>query len=368
MSDHTISSQEAISLLLKNSTLLDVRAEQEFIHGSFPSSYNLPILNDLEREAVGIRYKSQGQESAIALGHELVNEEIKAARCKGWIELIDQHQMKALFCWRGGLRSKLAAQWLAETGHLIPRIAGGYKAIRTTLLMALESLPQELTLLLIGGRTGSGKTELLQKISGHIDLEGLAQHQGSAFGAYPWPQTTPANFQNLLALEMLKHDRCQPLILEDEGGFIGQLQLPLKLYQAMQKSNLMLIERPLKERVELIFENYIIQRYENYQSYYAEDAQAAFFEWLQNALKKIQKRLGGLRYQELSQGMNKAISDQRKTSQFDAHRKWISGLLSVYYDPMYDYQLKQKSDRVVFVGDEKAILHYRSQATQSTSS
>ncbi len=355
--DAEISAHQAIDLMLAGNSLLDVRSEGEFAAGSLPGAYNLPILNNSERKAVGICYKAYGQEQAIALGHKLVDTQTRNHRCAGWRALSKRHQINTLFCWRGGHRSRLAASWLATAGCPMVRIRGGYKAVRRELLAALELLPGSLQILLIGGRTGSGKTELLQKTPQHVDLEFLANHRGSAFGAHPQPQPAPADFENRLAVELMKLPSSS-LLLEDESRFIGRLVLPEKLCSAMQNAGVILLQRPFQERVELIFSNYILQGYDNHCRYNGQQAEKTFQEWLQTALLKIRKRLGGDRYNRLHQCMQKAMDHQLSTSRLEGHREWIAELLSSYYDPMYDYQLSKKQSNIVFSGNEQEILDY----------
>jgi len=118
------------SILLSNTPLLDVRAPVEFNQGAFPLAENFPLINNQEREAIGIRYKKQGQDEAIKLGHELVQGDIKQQRVNHWQDFFTQHPQGVLYCFRGGMRSKISQQWIYEqTGQVYPRIKGGYKAM-----------------------------------------------------------------------------------------------------------------------------------------------------------------------------------------------------------------------------------------------
>ena len=120
-----------------NTPLLDVRAPIEFLEGSFPHAYNFPIMSDSERHQIGICYKENGQKSAIKLGHELVSGKTKAQRIDQWSQFVKKHPKGALYCFRGGLRSKISQEWIYEhSGVSYPRIKGGYKALRTFLFYA----------------------------------------------------------------------------------------------------------------------------------------------------------------------------------------------------------------------------------------
>ena len=174
-------------LFLEDRPFIDTRAPVEFQRGSFPSAVNLPLMTDSERQQVGLRYKEQGEQAAVALGHELVSGATKEKRIAAWVEQVKRHENAALLCFRGGLRSQTVQSWLAASGYQLPIVNGGYKALRSYLLTSLEACLSELNLMVVGGRTGVAKTALLNKACDTlrvpvIDLEGLAHHRGSAFG------------------------------------------------------------------------------------------------------------------------------------------------------------------------------------------
>ena len=158
------------SLLLNDTALLDVRAPFEFNQGAFPFAENFPLINDLEREQIGIRYKGLGQDEAITLGHQLVQGEIKSQRVNHWQNFFKQHPHGALYCFRGGMRSKISQQWIYEkTGIIYPRVKGGYKAMRRFLIDELETSALDINPVMLGGRTGIGKTLLLKKLTQQIE-------------------------------------------------------------------------------------------------------------------------------------------------------------------------------------------------------
>ena len=319
--------------------LLDVRAPVEFQRGAFPQAVNMPILSDKEREQVGICYKEQGPEAATVLGHELVADS-KAERIAAWKGFIARHPDAMLYCFRGGQRSTIAQRWLAEAGVHIEKIPGGYKAMRQYLLAVFENLPP---IVLIAGKTGVGKTIAIQKYRAHVDLEKLANHRGSAFGRQLTPQPAQIDFENAVAIDILKQPGC--IILEDEGRLIGRVNLPLPLQAAMKSAKIILLDDTLENRTDRIYKEYILEQLEGYASCH-DDPITALETDFTAALDAIQKRLGGDRHQQLRQLMQQAFTGHRKGNPA-LHKYWIEVLLRDYYDPMYNYQLASKSDRIV---------------------
>ena len=233
-------------LLLTDTPLIDTRAPIEFARGSLPTAVNLPLMTDSEREQVGTCYKQHGQKAAIDLGHQLVQGDVKAERIAAWADFAKTHPTGALYCFRGGLRSSIAQQWLHESGIEYPRVKGGYKSLRRWLIEYTDQTFASATLLFVGGRTGAAKTRVLnegnagQPIPGSVDLEGLAHHRGSAFGRRTTEQPTQISFEMGLGVALLKHkQRPHPcLILEDEGRLIGRCALPLSLQAAKKNCGL----------------------------------------------------------------------------------------------------------------------------------
>lgn len=353
-------------LFLRDRSLIDTRAPIEFARGSFPGAINIPLMTDVEREQVGIRYKEQGEHAAVALGHELVSGHVKEGRIAAWIEQVKRNANAALFCFRGGLRSQTVQAWLASEGYHLPVVDGGYKALRAYLLNSLEECLCETSLVVIGGRTGVAKTALLNQASDMlrlpvIDLEGLAHHRGSAFGKRAEPQPTQVNFENRIAIELLKlrNGGHQQVIMEDESRLIGRCALPLTLQEKLRAAPLVVLDASLEDRVHHSWENYILS---NYREQVAlcdshEAAFSAFATSLRLSLANIQKRLGGARYQELSEVLEKALLAHSQGDP-EQHKQWITVLLRDYYDPMYDYQLKSKQRHVVFRGNFNEVLEF----------
>ncbi|MBD3610019.1 MAG: tRNA 2-selenouridine(34) synthase MnmH [Gammaproteobacteria bacterium] len=349
------------SLFLNDTPLLDVRAPVEFNQGAFPFAENFPLMNDQERTDVGICYKQHGQDEAIKLGHKLVQGEVKSERVNHWQNFFTQYPHGILYCFRGGMRSKISQQWIYEhTGIVYPRVKGGYKAMRRFLIDELEASTQQIKPIILSGRTGSGKTIFLKKIKQQIDLEGLFHHRGSVFGKHVTPQPTQIDIENKLSIEMLKHlyQGQNHIVLEDESGNIGSRQIPENLFEKMKRSPVVQLDVGIEERINITFQEYIIEDLAEHQAYYGEEQGfEAWAEQLHAAIDRIQRRLGGVRHKELKALLTRAIQ-QHRSGNTEVHKDWINLLLTDYYDPMYDYQLSKKQDRLVFKGNNAEVLDY----------
>ncbi|TVP90804.1 MAG: tRNA 2-selenouridine(34) synthase MnmH [Thioalkalivibrio sp.] len=352
-------------LFLRDVPLLDVRAPVEFAQGAFPNAYNLPLLTDVERHDVGLRYTEQGQPAAIELGHALVAGETREARLQGWLQWCERHPDGQLYCFRGGMRSGLVQEWLAEAGHPIPRIRGGYKAMRRFLLGRLEETATTLPLVLLSGRTGTGKTRVIEELDHAVDLEGLARHRGSAFGRRPGGQPTQIDFENALAIRLLRLQARQetagptPVVLEDESKLVGHRLIPPALHKRMKAAPRVFIEEPLASRVQVTLEDYVLQPLLEYAGYHgAEQALDRLGAELLASLDRIRNRLGGARHRELRAMMESALNTQARTGSAAGHQGWIEALLAEYYDPLYDHALRRQGDigSPLFVGTRAEVL------------
>ena len=360
------------TLLRDDTPLIDTRSPVEFAKGSLPTAINLPLMTNDEREAVGTCYKEHGQDAAVRLGHELVAGELKEQRVGAWKTFVAQHPEGALFCFRGGMRSEIAQRWLKDVGVDYPRIKGGYKAMRRWLSESTDQLIEQTPLLLLGGPTGAAKTRMLNEgnrggpIPGSVDLEGLANHRGSAFGRRVTEQPSQIGFELALGVRLLKHRHTghQKLLLEDEGRLIGRCALPLSLQAARQDADWIQLDASVDARVEHSYENYILQ---NLEELMIQDAARGWDQCataLLESLERIQKRLGGQRYAELKAMMQDALVAHEGGNP-EPHKAWISELLTGYYDPMYDYQMNSRTKPPLFRGTEKEVVEYllQSEAT-----
>ncbi len=358
-----------LDLFLNDTPLMDVRAPVEFDQGAFPNTQNIPLLDDEQRAIIGKQYKDAGQDEAIELGLKLATPDIRKQRLADWKSFVEKHPDGYLYCFRGGLRSRTTQAWLKEQGVEYPLIVGGYKAMRRFLIEQLALSVQQIPFVILSGLTGSGKTRVLQKTPWHIDLEGLANHRGSAFGRDVDDfQPTPINFENALSIAALKYRHQHPqagVLLEDEGKLIGRLQLPQAMHQKMTHSPCIFLERSTAERVDIIRQDYIASSWPQYQQRYGDKAEDKFAEFVLDNLARIRKRLGGERYQAIQRSFADALQHLFASGDSHGFDAGIQSLLLDYYDPMYQYQLEKKPVEIAFRGTEDEILQWAGQHLQN---
>ncbi len=240
------------AFLAAGGALLDVRTPAEFRQGHIPGAANLPLFSDGERAEVGTLYKQQGRQAAVRRGLALVGPRMEAlaAELVAWSERSAGAPLR-LHCWRGGMRSASVA-WLAQQLELpVLLLEGGYKSYRR---WVLELFERPWPLRLLGGRTGSGKTELLlalrERGTAVVDLEGLAHHRGSSFGGLGLPeQPSVEHYENELAAALAPLAGADQIWLEAESAMVGRCRIPAGLWRQMKAAPVLAVERPLQERV-----------------------------------------------------------------------------------------------------------------------
>jgi tRNA 2-selenouridine synthase len=325
---------------------LDVRSEDEFTQNTIPHFKNIPILNNQERHLVGICYKEKGQVEAIKLGLELVSNR-REQLIKDWKNHFKDSNNNIVSCWRGGLRSQMACQWLAEVGIQSHRVEGGTKAIRNEFIQELLSTPE---LMVISGPTGSGKTKLLNSINKiKVDLEEIAKHRGSAFGRYlHLNQPSQVSFENQLALQFKKLKTEKKLFIEDESKAIGLVYLPKPLLNKIREAPLVKINMDIEKRISNIYQSYVAEPL----SYkLSPDTLKTYFE---ESLTKIKSKLGGQKESEI----RILLRDSFLTNDLNKHREWIRELLVHYYDKAYEYSFMRTNHPVAFQGDWNSCLQW----------
>ena len=371
------------ALLLSGTPIIDVRSPAEFIQGSLPASINVPLLDDRQRQQVGTCYKKHGQKEAVELGHRLLTPAIREQRLNDWVSFAENNPGCHLMCFRGGLRSQSVQEFLVQSGFHLPVIQGGYKSVRREILDVMQSTVTSLQMLVLAGRTGTGKTRLLHQLPFTIDLEALANHRGSSFGRMLTEQPSTATFENALIVELVaarekqqqQRGRHQPLVFEDEARLIGRVALPELLKDKLAVSPAVVLEEPVDVRVELARQDYVDELSQLYCEKVTEcsvdpvDTELCrqqgldeFAECHRKSLLKIKKRLGGDRYATALALFDKGFAHHVSTDDTDGYDEFIRYLLKNYYDPMYDYQMTCKSRQVVFRGDAVSIKDWFSTA------
>ena len=354
--------EPSLDLFLKETPMMDVRAPVEFEKGSLPLAQNCPLLNNDQRHQIGICYKRKGPEKAVELGYELATPKVREQRMDQWLNFTQHYPEGYIFCSRGGQRSHITQEWLAQAGCHYPLIRGGYKAIRQFLLEQMETAIRDSRVIIVSGRTGSGKTQLLLKLDNAIDLEGLANHRGSSFGRHIHPQPSQAGFENRMAIALLRTHHYfpdTPLLLEDESRLIGRNCLPPALREKMKDAPLILLEEPMERRLDIGVQEYVVDNLNENIAVLGERKGFDYFcTSLYESLDRIKKRLGGERHKILHDLMDSAIVLHRNQNDLTGYRPLIANLLTWYYDPMYDYQLSNKTGKLLFRGTQEDILEH----------
>lgn len=325
---------------------IDVRSPGEVARGALPGAVALPILDDDERHAVGLTYAEQGQEAAVAVGERITQPHMHTRRM-AWREAADA-EPSVFVCWRGGMRSDLA-RTLSDRPD-VPTVEGGYKAVRGYLTDAVPPSLARRTPFVVTGPTGSGKTELLRALEAHpdllaLDLEGAAEHRGSAFGA-TGPQPAQATFEHRLALPLLL-GREPLLLLEDESRNVGSVHLPAAVFDVVRSAPLVRLETTDDARVRRIHAEYAADPARR-------DGVAAARATLSAAIGRLKRRLGGA----TTERMVAVLEDvEAQGAWFDpeAFRPVVLPLLHDYYDPLYRKATPDAGRSVAVRGTEEEV-------------
>jgi tRNA 2-selenouridine synthase len=301
-------------VLSKNSTVIDVRSEDEYASGRIPTAVNIPILSNQERIAVGTLFKQHGKQKAVLKGLELSGPFL-ADRLKAAVKQIGESD-PIVHCWRGGMRSSFFSYLLEFYGYKPKVLNGGYKAYRQFLLNYFETTFQ---FKVLGGKTGLNKTKVLHlmKEMGHqvIDLEGLANHKGSAFGGIGLgKQPTQEQFENNLFYELYQLDSKRPIWIENENRTIGDKVIPASIWNQMMESDLVILDDTYPNRLKTIVADYGKLNIED----------------LKQAFEKINRRIGPQYYKS-------AIQDLETGNIEGAFHYALN-----YYDKSYEFNLKKK--------------------------
>jgi len=306
--------------------LVDVRSPLEFSNGHIPGAINIPLFDDHERAEIGTLYKIKGKEEAVLRGIELVSPKL-ATFIRSVKEQNGSAEKVHIYCFRGGMRSSSFC-WLMETAGLnVLKLEGGYKKYRG---IALSLFQQKHKLVLLGGSTGSGKTDVLKELQKlqlqTVDLEAFAHHKGSAFG-FIGQEKQPAQqqFENNLFHAFSAHDPGKILFLEDESFSIGTISLPYDLWLQMKSAPIVKLQVPFELRVKRLV---------------AEYGQTTV-ETLTRPLSAIKTRLGPQHYKTAMEHLQKGEMD--KVAEITLH----------YYDKAYEYNHQKRGYQNVFIVETK---------------
>jgi tRNA 2-selenouridine synthase len=240
-------------------TIIDVRSPAEYAEDHIPGAINLPALSNEERAEVGTIYKQQSPFVARKLGAALVARNV-AGHLLGPLREMSGGWRPLVYCWRGGQRSGSFAIILGQIGWRVDTIAGGYKSYRSMVVAALNDQPLPCPLIVLDGNTGSAKTDILNLLPGLgvqvIDLEGLARHRGSLFGAMPGGQPDQKGFDTEIAMAIAGLDPSRPVVVEAESSKVGNIRLPVQLWKAMQAAPRVAIAAPPRARASYLTRAY----------------------------------------------------------------------------------------------------------------
>ncbi|NEP58970.1 MAG: tRNA 2-selenouridine(34) synthase MnmH [Symploca sp. SIO2G7] len=298
--------------------ILDVRGPREYTQGHLPGAVSFPLFSDEERARVGSCYKQQGKETAVELGLELVGP--KMAGLVKQAKILAPERQVRLHCWRGGMRSG-SVGWLLEISGLeVSLLAGGYKAFRRWVRTTLATTRP---MIVVGGMTGTGKTDILHGLTelGEqvLDLEGLANHRGSSYGALMLPsQPSTEHYENLLAEQWVGFDSQRPIWVEAESRQVGTCRIPDEIMEQMEAANTVELVRPQKERLDVLVNIY----------------GQANPEELVAATERLRKRLGGLRTKEAVEHI--------KRGELAA----AAAIILTYYDRTYRHDLIRRGKQI----------------------
>jgi tRNA 2-selenouridine synthase len=316
--------EKFLASTFSKNNVVDVRSPGEFTQGHIPGAVSVPLFSNEERAIIGTIYKQRNRQEAVLKGMEIVGPKLQEL-VKNCVAAADNRQI-FVHCWRGGMRSGFVATLLEMYGLHVATLRHGYKAYRT---LTLNTFDKSYNIIVLGGKTGSGKTRILKKLSEKgeqvIDLEGLAHHKGSAFGALGEPaQPTQEQFENELAYRLLQCDEGKPIWLEDESRLIGKKVIPGALWEQMRGSKVFYLQIPFEERLK-----YIVAEYGKYPP-----------EGIEESITKISRRMGPEQTKNALLAMK--AGDIRTAFDYCLH----------YYDKTYTHGLSKREQ----VNVEEIIL------------
>lgn len=310
-----------------NLPVLDVRSPKEFLQGHIPGAENLPLFNDEERAIVGTIYKNSGRDAAILKGLKFAGPKL-AEFVKKLIRIAPKKEV-LLHCWRGGMRSEQMALLFDLAGFKIAVLIGGYKGYRK---FVRNDLSRKAQIIILGGLTGSGKTETLHALRDRgeqiLDLEEIANHKGSVFGAIGQdPQPTNEQFENNLYLQWVKFDFSKIIWIENESRMIGNITIPEPLFEQMTKAEIFVLEVTREQRILRLIEAY--SQFEKKE--------------LITGIMKIAEKLGGTR---TKQALIAVDNNDFNTA---------AGIALDYYDKTYYFAISKRINNMIYTLSSQEI-------------
>lgn len=296
--------------LAEDMLLLDVRTAEEFAKGSIPGARSFPLFDDLERAEIGTIYKQVGRDAAVVKGLEFFEPRLQQFLLS--LSAIKSQQL-VVYCARGGMRSASVVRLLEENGFRVSQMQGGYKYYRQFVLQQLENSTPPL--IVLHGQTGVGKTLILQKLPDHLDLEGLAQHRSSLFGAINKTPRTQKDFEALLVKKLSQLPEDLFLFVEGESRKVGQVFIPQSIANAMKSGILVLLKASLETRISRIVEEYNICDEQSIQQ-------------IDSILQSLKVALGKVKVEQLRLWLKQGEIENI-----------VHMLLVDYYDPRYQHAM-----------------------------
>jgi tRNA 2-selenouridine synthase len=333
-------------------TVVDARSPAEFAEDRLPGAISVPVLDDDERARVGIAHATLGGFEAKRLGAPIVARNVADAIERLFSER-DRHWRPLVYCWRGGNRSGAFATVLARVGWRTAVLDGGYRAYRRHVVDALASLPRTVRFVVVGGRTGSAKSRLLERLAGSgeqvLDLEALASHRGSVLGGLPGaPQPSQKRFESLIWDRLRAFDPARPVFVESESRKVGRCQVPEALIVAMRASRVCVVEAGTDVR-----SRFLLDEYHHFRS----DVPG-----LLSLLECLVPLHGAAR-----------VADWKRLIESDRWPELVERLLVEHYDPSYDRSMRRNfgrladADVVRLSGTDDAALEAAAQALRTAS-
>ncbi len=293
---------------------VDVRSPSEYGEDHIPGAVNIPLFDDEERKKVGICYREKGRQEAILLGCDIAGSKLSDLYRE--LSRYDNTHM-VLYCARGGMRSGSLASLMAGLNRPVYQLSRGYKSYRAYVNRTLENLEVEHSLYVLQGLTGTGKTEILRRMEHSIDLEGMAGHRSSIFGAMGLIQKSQKYFESSLLSRLDTLKDAPWIVLEGESRKLGNLHIPPPFFSVMKGAYVILVRAPLERRKQIIIDDYT--RNIDHQE-------------TERILVTLRSRLGGVTVDEMI--------DQLRRKEY---APLVETLLLRYYDPLYRHTLDNLS-------------------------